>query len=147
MKVPKDYKGYVVAIQLARPVYVFSYAAHIRWSIRSEERIALQHAEAPLSSYTAEEISIMVKAGNQDDIERESVMRDAFPGVLVVDVADDSVTFALPVPSNLQGKVHLVHKTVGFENVVGVDVLHEHDFRVDGARAEQRDVPSRIVTP
>lgn len=146
MKVPKELVGEIVAIQLARPMYVFTYAAHVQWDAGApQQKIALQHYYTPREGLDRQQLEVM--AADRYHEAFEPATRDAFPGVRVLAVEEDSVTFEVPLPSNLPGRVHLVRKTVGFGDVVSLDVLPAGSFQAAGAKADQKDAPSRIVAP
>ncbi len=137
--------GEIVAIQLARPMYVFNYLAHALWENQgSAEQILLQRQEQPCSGLTEDEFKALVSQNRRDEAV-EPVMRDHFTSVKIITVQDQTVTFEIPLPSNVPRKVHMIHKTVGFENIVSIDMLRVSKFQAEAGIAEQRDVPSRIV--
>lgn len=76
MKVPKSYEGLFVCVQLAAPVYMFGYGAHVK--IKGEQHVM----PAPIIKADA--------SGKQS-----SAMTNLLTGVRVVTVHEDSVVFEL----------------------------------------------------
>lgn len=76
MKVPKSYEGLFVCVQLAAPVYMFGYGAHVK--INGEQHVM----PSPIIKTDA--------SGKQS-----SAMTNLLTGVRVVRVHEDSVVFEL----------------------------------------------------
>ncbi len=127
MKVPEEYLGQLVAIQLARPVYIYDYAAHVRLLVRdkvNEEMIMLQHVMVP-NVKDAQELAAL-QLQNVPIPMREATM-DKLQAVQVVAIADDSVTVEMMMPSQDGTTMRVVRKTIPSSLILSCDRMVEFD--------------------
>lgn len=123
MKVPKSLEGRMVAVQLARPVYVFEYAAHIVLEGVSMLVPKMMLAPAvPLEE--AQNLAI-----NNRHVLMKPVMRDLLEIVQVKAVHDDCITVEMLVPlQNQDAYVSTVHKTIPSALIVSIDEVVQHEM-------------------
>lgn len=126
MEILAEDVGKIVAIQLARPLYMMQYAAHVTVETGDPAQAVL----AP-----------MIESTKVDGVDIERVMvRDLLTSVKIVKNNGDSVVLELMVPSRTSGKVHLIHKHIRSSDIVAYDVMLPAGFNQDPPHAEERDV-------
>jgi hypothetical protein len=120
MKVPQEYLGKLVAIQLARPTYVFDYAAHVKLLDNEgflREELMLQPLMVPAVS--PQEASSLMVSGQPVPM-REST-REVLTAVQVVAVADDSITVEMMIPNESGTSIRQVRKLIPSGLILAID--------------------------
>lgn len=122
MKVPEEYIGQLVAIQLARPVYIYDYAAHVKLPMEAEQMM-LQHVMVPACK--PEEIA-QLQLGNQPIPMREATL-DKLQAVQVKRIEEDSVTVEMMMPSQDGTVMRVVRKTIPSSLILSIDRMVAFD--------------------
>ena len=120
MKVSQEFVGKVVAVQFARPTYMFEYAAHVTYKdpATGAERTGLvpHPVQVPKPSANPEERPLAV-----------AMERDMLTAVTVVTVTDDSVTLEILMPIGDGSHGQVVRKTVPSALILSIDEIVSYD--------------------
>lgn len=130
MKVSPELVGKVVAIQLARPVYMFEYAAHVKWPGVIEGEQAMVH---PMMLPPPDPPSGMTHAS---DASPKVSVSELLLGALVKEVGDTYIEVALYDISRDGQVCNVMLKTVPSALILSID-------RMDGFEVPVPDVITR----
>ncbi len=132
MKVPQSLVGKHVALQFARPLYIYEYGAHVGGGLlpapmlepQSEDEVAMRAAQSALGRKPMKQVA-----------------RDQAIGKLIAS-EDGAVTIELTVPRRLSdgnpddSAVVLVHKTVPQEIILSCDAVVDVEAPVPQATVQ-----------
>jgi hypothetical protein len=129
MKVPKEFEGKMVALQLARPVYMFEYGVHAKYQGKE---------------YLVARPIVKEGPGGPDDPHAQAAMTDVLLSALVVQVTDDMVTVAIfdPDPSGDTGNE--MHKTIPSALILSIDEVAGFEVAMPIGTAQRR-APSKLI--
>ena len=134
MKIPQSLVGKHVALQFARPLYIYEYGAHVAGGImpapmlepQSDDEVAMRAARPVLGRTPMKQVA-----------------RDQAIGKLIAS-EDGSLTIELVVPRRLSdgniddGAVVLVHKTVPCEIILSCDAVVDVEATLPQATVQLR---------
>jgi hypothetical protein len=112
MEIPKEFEGKMVALQLARPVYLFEYGAHAT------------HPEKPAQYLVAQPLMKQnTGPGGPGDPSNppQASLTDLLLSALVVRVTKDMITVALFDPDGTGEIGNEMHKTIPNALVLSID--------------------------
>jgi len=143
MKIPEAFVGGIVAVHLARPVYMFTYSAHLKAAPGSQ---ADQLYPEPLLAPAVTREQLVELAQNNQQVPLAEKLTEVLIGTVLTSDADAAV-LEIMVPDSQGGRLHLVHKAISNSLILSADRIVGFDIKgpeVDVRRAPER---SRIVTP
>ena len=123
MNLSKEWVGTYVAVQFARPLYMFEYGAHVKDVEGSTQLVPMPKHEPAM--------------GPDGKPGARMVARDFAIG-LVTSVTD-GLTLELTIPNESQQSVTLMLKTVAPELVMAIDIVFAHEAPVPQAVRHQRE--------
>ncbi len=134
MRIDPALVGHMIAVQFARPVYMYEYGAHVRLNGQSKEHLMAQPIMTP--DCTQEQAKAALATGVMPPMKQ--MARDVLVGVLVSAVTEDSVTFDCLTPAPDGQSMMMVRKTVPSTIVVSIDEVVDHDMPLPAATRQVR---------
>lgn len=139
MEIDRELVGRYVALQFARPVYVFVYGAHVPGESGEQAMPCSTSEPIPLTQEQATKLEAMRRAGQDVPAPRRPIMRDMMIGKLVdVFPTDETIVIEIVVPREDNKTFDLMRKHIDTGNILACDIVQEVDIDMPAAFIKER---------